>query len=142
MKILLVGMYDTNTVSLAPHVLRSYAEQFDVFSKFEIVTKEFSIFSDTIEAMVYGIKKEKPDVVGYSTYIWNINQIVEVIKHVDAINILGGPQVTGIEKELITEHPDIDIIVTGEGETTFVELLEYLNNQPHPAEHVWSRGPF
>jgi len=125
MKILLVGIYDTNTVSLAPHVLRSYVEQFDVSSKFEIATKDFSIFSDSIETIIKGIKEENPDVVGFSVYIWNVNEILEIIKHIDAITILGGPQVTGIEKELTEENPDIDIIMTGEGEETFRELLRY-----------------
>lgn len=129
MKILLVGIYDTNTVSLAPHDLKSYAEQFDISSKFKIGTKEFSIFSDSVKSMIRDIKEEKPDVIGFSVYIWNINQVLDIIKHIDAIIILGGPQVTGIEEELIRENPDINIIVTGEGEVTFKELLEYLNGK-------------
>ncbi len=127
MKVLLVGIYDTNTVSLAPRVLKSYVNQFDVSSKFKMVTKEFSIFSNSVESMIYAINEENPDVVGYSAYIWNINEILEIVKHIDAINIVGGPQVTGIEKELIRKNPNMDIIVTGEGEETFKELSEYFS---------------
>ncbi len=129
MKVLLVGIYDTNTVSLAPHILKSYVGKLDISSKFIIVTKEFSIFNDTLESMIQGIKEEKPDIVGFSAYIWNINEILEIIKHINSITILGGPQVTGIEEEMIRQNPDIDIIVTGEGEVTFKELLEYFNKE-------------
>jgi radical SAM superfamily enzyme YgiQ (UPF0313 family) len=128
-KILLVGIYDTNTVSLAPQILKAYAEQFDVSQGFEIATKEFSIFNDSIESIVEGINKENPDIVGFSAYIWNINEISEIIKKIDALVMLGGPQVTGIEKELMEQNPDIDIIVTGEGEMVFKELLEYFSGQ-------------
>jgi len=126
LKVLLVGIYDTNTVSLAPHILKAYVEQFDILSKYEIVTREFSIFSDTVEYMIKGIKEEKADVVGFSVYIWNCNEIKKIIKRIDAVIILGGPHVNGIEEELMCENPDIDIIVTGEGELRFKELLEFL----------------
>ena len=124
-KILLVGIYDKNTVSLASNILKSYVEQFDVANNFEIATKEFSIFDDTVESITKGIAEENPDIVGLSMFTWTSNQILEIIKHIDATIILGGPQVTGIEEELIRENSNIDIIITGEGEVTFKELLEY-----------------
>lgn len=126
-KILLVGIYDSNTISLASHILRSYVKQFAVSSEFEISIKEFSIFSHSIEHMVSSIKNENPDAIGFSAYIWNINEILEIIKKLDATIIIGGPQVSGIEDELLKENPDIDIIATGEGEETFREILEFLN---------------
>lgn len=127
MKVLLVGIYDTNTISLAPHTILSYVRQFDVSLKFDLLTKEFSIFNNSVDSIIKGIKQAQPDVVGFSVYIWNINEVLEIIKHIDALIILGGPQVTGIEDELLRNNPDIDIIVTGEGEVTFKELLEYLD---------------
>jgi radical SAM superfamily enzyme YgiQ (UPF0313 family) len=127
MKVLLAGIYDTNTISLAPHTILSYVRQFDVSSKFDLLTKEFSIFNNSVDSIIKGIKQEQPDIVGFSVYIWNINEVLKIIKHIDALIILGGPQVTGIEDELLRNNPDIDIIVTGEGEATFKELLEYLD---------------
>lgn len=126
-KALLIGIYDTNTVSLAPQILRSYAENnSSVAEQFEIITKEFSIFSDSIEHMVSTINSEGADIVGFSVYIWNFSEVLEVIKHMRrSVVILGGPQVTGIEKDFLHDNPAIDIIVTGEGEDVFVSLLEY-----------------
>lgn len=126
-KILLVGIYDTNTVSLAPYILRYYAEKHSsVAAQFEIVTMEFSIFSDTIERMASVINKESADIVGFSVYIWNVNEVLEVIKILrESVVILGGPQVNGIEKDFLRDNPKIGIIITGEGEDTFTSLLEY-----------------
>ncbi|MBN1688271.1 MAG: B12-binding domain-containing radical SAM protein [Candidatus Omnitrophica bacterium] len=125
MKILLVGIYDTVTVSLAPYVLRSYAEQFPVASQFEIITKEFSIFNQSVEEMTVEIQKEKPDVVGFSVYVWNANEVFEIIPSLGAFVIIGGPHVTSIEKKLLEENPGIDAVVTGEGEIVFKELLDF-----------------
>ena len=124
-KILLVGLYDTNTVSLAPQILKHYVQPIAVEKKIDIKTSEFSIFDDDINAIVSKINAQKADVVCFSTYIWNVNIILKVIEKIPAMVVLGGPQVTGIEKELLRENSCIDVIVTGEGEETFRELIEY-----------------
>ena len=126
-KILLVGIYDTNTVSLAPQILRAYAQKHSSFAaQFEIVTREFSIFNDTIGQIASVINDERADIVGFSVYIWNVNEVLEVVKILErSVIILGGPQVTGIEADFLRVNPNIDIIVTGEGEDVFASLLEY-----------------
>lgn len=125
-KVLLVGMYDTSTVSLAPQILRAYAEQYpEIKEGFEISIIEFSIFNDSVEDVAEAINKRTPDIVGFSVYIWNIQEILEVVRRVSARIILGGPQVTGIEKELLKDNPDLDFILTGEGEAGFKQLLEF-----------------
>lgn len=118
-------MYDSNTISLAPNVLKSYAEQWGTSGAFEISTREFSIFNDSVERIVSAINSLSPDVVGFSAYIWNINEILEITGQIDAITIVGGPQVTGIEEKLLRENPGLDIVATGEGEETIRELLEH-----------------
>lgn len=114
-------------MSLAPQILKAYSKQFAVSSYFDIVTREFSIFRDSVSFMISEIEKEKPDIVGFSAYIWNINIILEIIPHLRSKIIIGGPQVTGIEEELLNENPSIDIIVTGEAEMVFKDLLEYFH---------------
>lgn len=149
-KIVLVGIYDTNTVSLAPQVLRSYAEKYsEVASKFKITIREFSIFRDSIRHIADEINKEQADIVGFSMYIWNAQEILEVIKNINAVVIIGGPHVTGIEEDLLRDNPKIDIIVTGEGEDAFKDLLEYFADKKKMAdihgvttrEIQTSRGP-
>ena len=133
MKVMLVGMYDKTTVSLAPHVLRSYANRFDHIRRGlgdEIMTREFSIFDRPVESAVDEIKRESPDLVGFSTYIWNIREVQEVVRKIgDTKVVLGGPQLTGIEKKIIEKNPGVDFVVSGEGEIVFKELLEHLLGQ-------------
>jgi anaerobic magnesium-protoporphyrin IX monomethyl ester cyclase len=40
--------------------------------------------------------------------------------------VLGGPHATFMDSQILSEHPDVDIIVRGEGEQTIHELLQNL----------------
>lgn len=128
MKILLVGIYDNKTVSLAPQLLSAYVRQF-VPADIELQTLEFSIFSDSVETIAASVRRANPDVVGFSCYIWNYNLIKQITPYLDCTIVVGGPQVTGIEKQLLQSNPEIDIIATGEGEQIFLELLQYFEGQ-------------
>lgn len=125
MKILLVGIYDTNTVSLAPQLLRAVAMESAIALGHEIETQEFSIFSDDAEAITVSIQRFNPDIVGFSCYIWNHHLIRQITPRLNCTIILGGPQVTGLERQLLQTNPEIDIIVTGEGEQSFLDLLAH-----------------
>ncbi|PKN12857.1 MAG: hypothetical protein CVU69_05700 [Deltaproteobacteria bacterium HGW-Deltaproteobacteria-4] len=129
MKILLIGIYDANTVSLAPQILAGRAKESPVAADHDIQTCEFSIFSDSVESITACIQDQQPDVVGFSCYIWNYSLIKKITPHLDCTILLGGPQVTGIEKQILQSNPEVDIIVTGEGEQTFLELLEYFSGK-------------
>ena len=83
-------------------------------------------FSDIL-ADIY---KRKPDVIGFSCYIWNIRMITELIgelvKVLPQVPVwLGGPEVTYDAPELLKKYPAITGVMIGEGEETFRELLEY-----------------
>jgi len=129
MRILLVGIYDKNTISLAPQILSSYVRQFPVAAEHEIDTRDFSIFSDSVASIAESIRDYNPDLVSFSCYIWNYNLISQIVPQLGCTVVLGGPQVTGIEKEILEQNPGIDIIVTGEGERTFLDLLNHFSGQ-------------
>ena len=128
-KILLVGIYDTNTAALAPEVLRAYAERFPVAEAFELSTVNLSIFSQSIEEMAERVRAEGAAIVAFSTYIWNYAQVIELTRRVSGTIILGGPQCNHIDRGFFVDHPEVDIVVSGEGEETFVELLEYFSGK-------------
>ena len=90
--------------------------------------KEFSI-NDRVENILEGIIEEKPDVVAFSCYIWNmefVNRLAELIKLVDPnIEILyGGPEVSYEGKEFLENHEG-EYVIVGEGEKTFREFVLY-----------------
>lgn len=107
--------------------------------------KEFTINQDRDEIARYCADFQ---VVAFSCYIWNITQTLETARKIKALNpntqiLLGGPEVSYDWQEVI-ERPEVDYIITGEGETPFREFLyawpnvEHLTNVVHktPAGEV------
>lgn len=123
-KVLLVGLYDTNTVALAPEILRAYVEQFPVASEFDIRTRNLSIFSQSLEEMEAILRAEDAAILGFSTYIWNVTMVRELARRLPGTIILGGPQMNAVEPGFFAENPGVDFVVVGEGEETLRELLE------------------
>jgi radical SAM superfamily enzyme YgiQ (UPF0313 family) len=134
-RVLLVGIYDTNTVALAPEILRAYAQQFPIARQFDIRTVNFSIFSQNLEEMERRIRDEDAEIVGFSTYIWNVNLVRELAARIPGKIILGGPMVNEIDDDFFETNPEVDIVVSGEGEDTFTELLESFAGQ-RPLEEI------
>jgi len=71
----------------------------------------------------------KPDILGFSCYIWNIEKILQIVSAVkmimpDVIIIMGGPEVS-FDAAVLLEKCSADIIVSGEGEETLCELLSH-----------------
>jgi len=77
------------------------------------------------------IVSQNADLIGFSCYIWNIDQTLRLVSDIkkiapDTIIILGGPEVSFRIFELMHRNPAIDYVLKGEGEQVFKELLRYL----------------
>lgn len=134
-KVLLVGLYDTNTVALAPEILKSYVEQFPIGHAFDVRTLNLSIFSQSVDDMEAALLREGADVWGFSTYIWNLPFVRELVRRLPGTIVLGGPQVNDVEPKFFEDNPDVDFVVTGEGEETLKQLLEHLAGE-RPLEGI------
>ncbi|QGT99412.1 Fe-S oxidoreductase [Candidatus Syntrophocurvum alkaliphilum] len=130
MKVLLVAL-NAKFIhsSLSLQYLKAYCNDLPL----EIKIKEFSI-NEYISDIMDELYLEKPDVLCFSCYIWNINQILELCNDYKKIDtnikiVLGGPEVSYDSHNMIENNNFIDFIVRGEGEETFKELLNqlYLN---------------
>lgn len=124
-KVLLVGLYDTNTVALAPEILKSYVEQSPIGRSFDIRTLNLSIFSQSVDDMEAVLRREQADVLGFSTYIWNLPFVRELVRRLSGTIVLGGPQVNDVDPGFFDDNPNVDFVVIGEGEETLKELLEH-----------------
>ena len=121
--------------NLAIRYLEKYVED---ISNVEIL--EYTI-NQNIDFIVSEIYKQKPDLIGFSTYIWNIEEtlkICEILKMVlPSIKILlGGPEVSFDGKQILEDKPFIDFIIYGEGEVTFKELAEEFINNSESYENI------
>ena len=114
--------------NLAIRYLKAYAEP-----EFIINLKEYTI-KDPVMNIVSDLIQQKPDIIGFSCYIWNIEETIKVINIVKKINpsikiVLGGPEVSYDTLEWMERVPSADFIVMGEGEETFKQLLNELDGQ-------------
>ena len=93
---------------------------------------ELSVVEGTINekesAVIDRILAEKPDLVAFSSYIWNIKAVLSVAGEIKAENpqikiLLGGPEVSFNQKNVLSENSFVDFISSGEGEKSVPLLI-------------------
>jgi len=110
--------------SLALRSLMSYADPKGLYT----VIREYTI-NNRIDFIVSDIYKEKPDYIGFSCYIWNIELIKVIAKRLKKVlpstkMFFGGPEVSYDSINFLEENPFADIVIRGEGEKAYKSLLE------------------
>jgi len=108
--------------NLAIRYLKAYAQP-----EYDVELAEYTI-KDPIMNIVTDLIRKKPDVIGFSCYIWNIEETIKVMRMIKKINpsitiMAGGPEVSYDVQEWMEAVPEFDFIVIGEGEETFKSLL-------------------
>lgn len=124
MKLLLTTLNSKYVHScLAIRYLEGYSEGI-----IDTEVREYTI-NQNIDYIVAEIYKVNPDIVGFSTYIWNKEEIMGIAEGLKLIKpnmkiLLGGPEVTFDAKEVMKKNEFIDFIIYGEGEVTFSEFIK------------------
>ena len=90
---------------------------------------EFTI-NNQADYVLEEIYKRKPDVLLFSSYIWNLSMIETVMREFHKLcpNVpiwLGGPEVSFEVEKFLVSHPEVTGVMMGEGEETFRELCKY-----------------
>lgn len=111
--------------NIAIRYLKAYAQP-----DFDVELAEYTI-KDPIMNIVTDLIRKKPEVIGFSCYIWNIEETIKVIKMIKKIDssihiVVGGPEVTYDVSDWMNNVNEFDYIVIGEGEETFKQLLHEL----------------
>jgi len=86
-----------------------------------------STINNHVEDIVAIVNTENPDVVGFSTYIWNVEYVRKVASTLKLINPdvkiwLGGPEAS-FDAENLLKESYVDWVVKGEGESAFMQML-------------------
>ena len=136
MKIMLVAVNAKYIHSnLAVYTLYSYAKEYQN----NIVIGEYTI-NQRNDEIISAIYREKPDVLGFSCYIWNISQISEAANELRKIMPLtkiwfGGPEVSYDPIKVLESNQGVDGVICGEGEQTFYEIAgHYVDNKNELAD--------
>jgi len=114
--------------SLALRYLKSFAQD-----EFEVDIAEYTI-KDPAMSIAADLFSKKPDVIGFSCYIWNIEEtivVADMLRKVlpDAKIMLGGPEVSYDTEYWMNRLSSVDFIVMGEGEETFRDLLRQISGE-------------
>jgi len=121
--------------NLAVHHLQEYAR----FSfSIQVEVEEYTI-NQHFDEILRDIYKKKPDLIGFSCYIWNISYverlIVELKKILPETKLwLGGPEVSYNAIEVLEKYPQLSGIVKGEGEEAFARILKVEGYKEHCKE--------
>lgn len=128
--------YIDRNVPLAAGYLKASAYRYGLLEDvdIEILDPDLSDYSGC-QKLIDSMISKKPDVLGFSLYLWNVERTLYIIDKIKAelpyLKVLvGGPEVTR-DSTYILSNPNIDIAVFGEGEITFVEVMKHiLNGRP------------
>lgn len=100
-----------------------------------------------LDACLQDLYRRKPDVIGFSCYIWNIESIrslaADIRKLLPHVPLwLGGPEVSYDARKVLQDMPFITGVMKGEGEETFAQLVRYYvdNGTEDPADCGKVRG--
>ena len=92
----------------------------------EIEFAEWTI-NMSMDQILRGLSASKPDMVLFSTYIWNSEMVQKIIPDVkkvlpEAIIGAGGPEAGFCPEKWLNNFPQIDFIMSGEGEETVLQI--------------------
>ena len=112
--------------NLAIFSLKAYADRKKI-PEAEIILKEYTI-NNYVEDILQDLYEEKADVVIFSCYIWNISFVRELAAELKKVSPdvkiwAGGPEVSYAANKFLMENPAFDLIMQGEGEELFSELI-------------------
>lgn len=122
--------------NLAVYCLRAFAKPYQD----EITVAEYTINQQTDDILM-DLYKQKPDLLCFSCYIWNIEYVERILREIKKLFPslpiwLGGPEVSYDAKQVLLKFPEVTGIMRGEGEETFLELLDHYHGKTEDLSQI------
>lgn len=121
---------ERNLIPLAIGILSSFVKANS------IINENFNVKLNILREDVDNLVKyyNDPYLVGFSNYFWNFTYTLFIAqkikeKNPNTIIVFGGPSVPVVKDEVFSffeEYPFVDVLVAGEGELVFNDILETL----------------
>lgn len=116
--------------NLAVYSLKAYAE---AYYPCHVDLAEYTI-NQPLDQILMDLYKRKPDVLGFSCYLWNITYIEQLVCEIhkvlpDTEIWLGGPEVSWDAERVLHRLPQVRGVMRGEGEETFLEVVRYYEEE-------------
>lgn len=136
MKALLVALNAKYIHSnLGIYCLYAYSRKQGI-SQEELIYREYTI-NQNREDIIANIYEEKPDIIGFSCYLWNMEEIRNIARELKKLLPegeiwYGGPEVSYNGEQVLQENPWLTGVMVGAGEKTFYEVLhQYSQGKRH-----------
>lgn len=121
-------LYNEGNIPLAAGYLKAFAIKSGAAAEqeIEIIPRDLANYAGDA-AILKWIKQSKTGIVGFTSYMWNIDRNLYLALKIKEINpritvALGGPEIDYQHRVLKDNH--IDAVIVGEGEQAFVDFLE------------------
>ncbi|MCM1363985.1 MAG: B12-binding domain-containing radical SAM protein [Faecalibacterium sp.] len=99
--------------------------------------------NEKMQAVVKRLLDKRPDAVGFCCYIWNIRYVLETANQIKTAMpnvkiILGGPEVSFNQRDILDENSFVDYVLAGEGDFAFARLVKSLAEGELPEKNTVS----
>lgn len=116
------------TASNFPRMGIAYIASYLQSKKIDVKIVDSKVLQLTLDDVANVIREFKPNVIGLGPFTEEIiqaYQVCHVSKSIDPtiMTVFGGPHVSAFPGETLNECPELDLVVCGEGEQAFLELL-------------------
>jgi len=128
---ILLYVLPSNALTITPPVGLGYISSVLLEHNYDVSILDSQKESLNIEKSLRKIKEMRPDVLGISILTSNYGNAKEIVKRVKQSNpstkiVLGGPHPTALPEASLKET-GADFLIRGEGEYTFLKLIEFLD---------------
>jgi hypothetical protein len=147
MKLILVSIHIKKSVQSMPLACAMIKAVLDEKSGsgHQISISDFYL-SDDCGLIADGLLSQCPDMIGFSTYMWNREHVVRISemirqKRPSVMLFAGGAEPTASPGSLLEDAP-LDFEVSGEGEKTMLSVMEMISEgrTPRGIPGVWMKG--
>lgn len=105
-----------------------------ILEKANYPVKVVDVFDYSLNKIEELVKREKPDIIGITCLTETRVQVLKVAEFIKKINqeiiiVLGGPHANYFPAQLLQHYSQVDYVVIGEGEYSFLELVRALSER-------------
>jgi len=100
---------------------------------YDVTVVDAPAYKMTYKETEHAIRLFEPDIVGITSVAATFTSALQVAKDIKtsyprALTVFGGPHATVMDRQIISEHEEVDVVVRGEGEQTIADLARYVSN--------------
>lgn len=139
MRVLLINPFYPISETPSPPLGLSYLAGAMSAAGIEVKILDLVVFPYSRSGLQKLIETFKPAMVGLTAVTMTFDNAMAVVKDLKGIDpdlttVMGGPHVSFCARATLVDHPELDIIVIGEGERTMVNLCRTVENDLDLAE--------